>query len=101
MTALIGIEVVRGTYAGRDKPFRINVYGGNAQGEVYIYEVANLDAALANDDDSAPTPQAQLILLDMILTNEPLSTRQVTQVGDAVFALCTENNKVKVVRHNP
>jgi len=37
----------------------------------------------------------------MILTQEPYAVRQITQVGDQVFALCSENNKVMVMKHNP
>ena len=77
------------------------VYGGNIQGEVYIYEVTNIDEALAQADDQEKAAVAQLNLIDMILTNAPFAVRQVTQVGESTFALCQENNKVQVLRHNP
>ena len=48
---LIGVEVAKGAYAGPEKPLRVLVYGGNMLGEVYIYEVSNLDQALAQADD--------------------------------------------------
>ena len=37
----------------------------------------------------------------MILTNVPLSVRQVAHVGESTFAICQEDNRVKVLRHNP
>ena len=46
MTALISVEVIKGTYAG-SQPYRVLVYGGNSLGEVYIYEVMNLEAAFS------------------------------------------------------
>ena len=100
MTSLINLEVATGANAG-GKPFRVLVYGGNIQGEVYFYEVANIEAAFANADDAETLQTAQLTLVDMILTGEPYSVRQVTQVGEQSFAYCTENNKVQIVRHNP
>lgn len=57
MTFLIGIEVASGTYAG-GQPFRVLVYGGNIQGEVYIYEITNLNDSFNFQDDTAPTPKA-------------------------------------------
>lgn len=68
---------------------------------MYIYEVANLDEAFAHADSVDKVAQAQLKLVDMILTNEPYAVRQVTQVGEQTFALCQENNKVQILRHNP
>ena len=52
MTQLIGVEVVRGTYAA-NQAYRALVYGGNMQGEVYIYEVMNLEAAFCEQDEEA------------------------------------------------
>jgi len=57
VTFLIGIEVASGTYAG-GQPFRVLVYGGNIQGEVYIYEITNLNDSFNFQDDTAPTPKA-------------------------------------------
>ena len=70
------------------------VYGGNINGEVYIYEVTNIDAAYAGIDTAETLPKAELKLIDMVLTNEPLSVRQVTQVAPGSLAISTENNKV-------
>lgn len=70
MTYLIGVEMDRHT---KDtKPY---VYAGNAQGEVYIYQVSNLDSAFSHDDEEAQLPQAQLDLVDIILTKEPCQVR--------------------------
>ena len=77
MTFLIGVEISKGAYAG-GQPFRVLVYGGNIQGEVYIYEVTNLEAAFAFADEAETLAKAELRLMDMILTNEPLAVRQVT-----------------------
>ena len=49
---LIGVEVAKGAYAGPDKPLRVLIYGGNMLGEVYIYEVSNLDEAFAQADEA-------------------------------------------------
>ena len=46
-------------------------------------------------------PKAELRLIDMILTQEAYSVRQVTQVGLDTFAICTENNKVQIYKHDP
>lgn len=42
MTSLIGVEVGKGNYAA-GQPYRVLVYGGNINGEVYIYEVTNIE----------------------------------------------------------
>ena len=39
---LIGVEVGKGNYAA-GQPYRVLVYGGNINGEVYIYEVTNIE----------------------------------------------------------
>lgn len=80
------------------KPF---IYAGNAQGEVYIYQVGNLDKALSNQDEDAPLPEPELILVDIVLTKEVYEARQATKVGAQTFAISTENNKVHVVIHKP
>ena len=100
MTQLIGVEVVRGTYAA-NQAYRALVYGGNMQGEVYIYEVMNLEAAFNEQDEEAAVPAPELRLIDMILTQEAYSVRQVTQVGIETFAICSENNKVQIYKHDP
>ena len=46
-------------------------------------------------------PKPDLRLVDMILTQESYSVREVTQVGIETFALCTENNKVQIYKHDP
>jgi hypothetical protein len=77
------------------------VYGGNKQGEVYIYCVSNLHSAFAVQDDSAKLPEATLTLVDIVLTNEPYDVRQIRKVGEKTFAVATENNKVQVYLHEP
>lgn len=80
------------------KPY---IYAGNSQGDVFIYQVLNLDEALNLQDEEAPLPEAKLQLVDIILTNEPFVVRQITKVGAQTFAFSTENNKVQVVIHKP
>ena len=46
-------------------------------------------------------PAPELRLIDMILTQEAYSVRYVTQVGIETFALCSENNKVQIYKHDP
>ena len=97
---MIGVEVSKGLYAGQ-QPYRVLVYGGNIQGEVYIYEVTNIEEALAGADDAESVPSVQLSLIDMILTHEGFAVRQMTQVGANTFAYCQENNTVKILQHDP
>lgn len=61
--------------------------------------MTNVLEAYANFD-GLESP-ANLSLMDMILTQEPFAVRQVTQVGESVFALCSESNKVSIMQHNP
>ena len=100
MTQLIGVETIKATEGSADS--KLLIYGGNIQGEVYIYEVLNINEALSMaDDDSTQIPEAQLRLFDMVLTDKPLMVRQVTKVGETTWALCQETNKVQILQHNP
>lgn len=74
MTYLIKLEV--------DPENKILVYTGNMQGEVYIYQVMNVMEAFQIEDAESSLPKAELMLLDMILTGDPYSVRQMTQVGE-------------------
>jgi hypothetical protein len=95
-SSLIAVEMDR--HVKDPRPY---IYVGNAQGECYIYQVANLDAAFHNYNEDAPLPEAELVLIDIVLTKEPFEVRQVTKVGAQTFAIATENNKVHVVIHKP
>ena len=63
MSYLIGVEVSRGTYAtgltpASNNSWRVLVYGGNMQGEVYIYEVSNIIEAITQTDEVDKLQQA-------------------------------------------
>jgi len=51
------------------------IYAGNSQGEVYIYQVANVFDASNIQDEEAPLPEAELKLVDIVLTKEPYVVR--------------------------
>ena len=70
------------------------LHAGNAQGEVYIYKVSNLESAFRSDPENT-LPQADLMLVDMILTEEPFVVRDIKMVSNSVFGLCTEGNKIQ------
>ena len=51
---MIGVEVATGSYAAGNL-FKVLVYAGNMQGEVYIYEVTNVLDAFSSHDDAMDT----------------------------------------------
>ena len=58
------------------------VYAGNNIGEVFIYELMNLNQAFSVQDEEAKLPKAELRLLDIILTNDKCSVRSCKLVGE-------------------
>ena len=54
MTYIISLEVDN-TQLGKNSIPKTFVYGGNNQGEVYIYEVTNIDEAYQVMDDAPPS----------------------------------------------
>jgi hypothetical protein len=56
--------------------------------------VSNLQQAYKSDPEK-PLVQAELTLVDMILTQEAFVVRDVKRVTDSLFGLCTEGNKVQ------
>lgn len=78
-------EVISGT---------LHLSCGNLSGEVYIYTVRNLQQAFDFRDDEKPLIEADLKLVDMILTQEPYVVRGLKNLDPFHFACCTEGNKV-------
>jgi hypothetical protein len=70
------------------------IYTGNVEGEVYIYNIANFEAAFQDKSEDRPITTPLLNLVDIVLTQEPFVVRDCRKVDDFHFACCTEGNKV-------
>lgn len=78
---------------------RVTVFTGNLMGDLYIYQVTNVEAAFDFIDDEAALPDPCLVLVDMVLTKEDFVVRdavwlQGTNSQKPLLALCTENDKL-------
>ena len=84
----------------------VTVFTGNVWGDVYIYQVANVQAAFDFIDDEAALPEPCLVLVDMVLTKEEFVVRdavwlQGTNSQKPLLALCTENDKLQIWEQDP
>ena len=77
----------------------VTVFTGNLLGDLYIYQVTNVQAAFHFIDDEAALPEPSLLLVDMVLTKEQFVVRdavwlQGTNSQKPLLALCAENDKL-------
>jgi hypothetical protein len=92
VTYLVGCEVISG---------QLYISGGNLNGEIYIYTVANFENAFRENDPEKPLPQAELKLVDMVLTGDPFVQRGFRSLAPDLFVSCSEGNKVQAWHFKP